>query len=94
MPVWRPAGSALARQSPALHLAQRLGAAKKGNSRNHSHYGQGLEQVPRAIVQQEDALHGHDGPEKQRVRDGRVAHGLLRVGQVASEQSPLCAALC
>lgn len=76
-------------ETAALHLAQRLGSAQEGDQADGANRGQGLEQVPAAVVEEEDALHGNDGTEKGDVRDGGASEGLLDVRHVGAEREPL-----
>lgn len=79
----------LSSQSSGLDLPKGLGAAQKRNNRHDTHHRQCLEQVPRAIVQKEDSLHGDDGSEKEGVRERRIANGLGGVAKVAAKANPL-----
>lgn len=79
----------LSSQSSGLDLPKSLGAAQKRNNRHDTHHRQCLEQVPRAIVQKEDPLHGDDGSEEEGVRERRIANGLGGVAKVAAKANPL-----
>ncbi len=76
-------------KAPALYLAQSLRAAQDGNGAHDARDGQHLEQVPAAVVQEEDALHGEDRPEEGSVRQRGGADGLLQVAEVRAENEPL-----
>lgn len=67
------------RQSPFLDLRQRAATADESHKANDSRGGQGLEQVPGGVVQEEDTLDRKDRPEEDGMRDGRIAQCLAKV---------------
>lgn len=79
----------LASKATALDLAEGLGAAEEDGDADDADDGQGLEQVPGAVVEEEDALHGDDGAEEGGVGDGGRAEGLGEVVEVGAEREPL-----
>ena len=81
--------SSLASLAAALHLAEGLGAAKEGRGANNANRRQDLEEVPAAIVEEEDALHGHDRAEEDGVGDGRAAESLGDVADIGTKDKPL-----
>lgn len=81
--------SPLAGKSSALNLAQSLGAAKERHGAEKGDNGQGLKQVPGAVVKEEGSLNGKDGSKEDGVRDRRSTEGLGDVVDVGTQSEPL-----
>lgn len=79
----------LACQPPTLHLAKRTGAAEERNDAHDTRNRERLEEVPGAVVHEENTLHGDDGSEEDTVGDGSARQCLLEVVGVCAEGEPL-----
>jgi len=84
-----PYRSSLPRKPSTLHLTQRLRAAQNGDDGDHANGRQHLEQVPAAVVKEEDALHRNDRAEKDGMGDRRGTERLGEVIEVRAEEEPL-----
>jgi hypothetical protein len=88
-PFRLPASLPLSSQTSALDLAQGLGTTEEGNNADNAGSRQGSEQVPAAVVQEEDTLHRNDGTKKGEVGNGSAAQSLSDVRHIGAEQKPL-----
>lgn len=81
--------SPLASKTPALDLAESLGAGDEGDNGDDAGDGQELEQSPLDVVQEQGTLHGDQGAEEDGVRDGGGAERLGGIADVTTESGPL-----
>jgi hypothetical protein len=81
--------SPLTSKPSALHLPESACTAEESHDSNDAGNRQGLEQVPRAIVEEEDAFHGHNGSEEDAMGQRCSGKGLLKMRNVGSEKNPL-----
>jgi len=81
--------SSLASKTSALDLAQSLGAAEHGDGTDDKDDRDRLEQVPAAVVHQEDEFHSEDGAEERSVRQRGGADSLAQVVRIRAKHDPL-----
>ena len=82
--------SSLAGKTTGLDLAEGAGPSQEGGGGDGGDEGQDLEQVPTAVVvEQEDTLHEDQGAEEDDVRERRLAQRRRQVAYVAAEGEPL-----
>lgn len=81
--------SAQASKAPTLHLTQCAAAAHERDRANGRRSGQGLEQVPRCVVEEEDALEREKRAQKHSVRQRRGLECGGQVVEVGAEVEPL-----
>lgn len=86
--------SSLSSQPPSLHLSQSLGPTKNRDGSDDDHDRQNLEQVPSAVVQEEDELHGHNRTQEGGVGQRSLAEGCGEVVEVGAEGEPLGTQAC
>lgn len=75
-------------QPPLLNLGERPASADEGYETDETCGGQGLEQVPGGIVQEEDALHCKYRAKEDGMRNGRIAQSLAEVVYVGAQCQP------
>jgi hypothetical protein len=76
-------------QTAVLDFREGSAPGQKGDQAKSQQNGQGLEEVPAGVVEEEDGLDADDGTDEEAVRDGRVRQGFGEVVEVASEEEPL-----
>lgn len=72
-----------------MDLAERAAAAKECDHASSCRSGQGLEQVPGRVVEEEDALEGNQRAEEEGMGKGSVLERGGKVVDIGAEQEPL-----
>ena len=81
--------SSLSGQPSFLHLGERPATAQEYQGANAQRHRQYLEQVPRSVIEEEQALHGDNRAVEQHVCDRCLTEGSGEVVGVCTNKEPL-----
>lgn len=79
------ASSPLSGESATLHLAQGASTAEESHNGDDAGDRQGLEQVPGAVVEEEDTLHGDNGTKEDAMRNRSSRKRFRQMGDVCTK---------